>query len=255
VRAFLSQKQAGGNCPPGYAFAGQEFWTYLYQKELVMFSSRSLTVIFLSTLLIALWLVWEQLEAVAIGERSYLLLYVTVAFATSALALVAYSMASRMDSRPFLPFAIILGIVSIPLGVMFLSQGRYSHVLAVLALAALPPIMQVLHSRAMRQDSYAAMFRQVKHNGIRVSRFWVDVLRRSQVELYWAIDGQDYQRIRYGEEPGMSGKLSPCSHCAAAPGQYHALTCEVERCPNCQAERFCCDCDCRNCTLQFDVQP
>jgi hypothetical protein len=219
-----------------------------------MTSYRVLAAFFSSTLVLALWLLWKQVEAVAVGESSYVWLYMTVAFLTSATALLAYSVVSRKDSPMFLPLTIVLATVAVPLGLLLLSQGRHSQVSAMLVLAGAPLVLLVLHQRATRQSSYAELFRQVKCNGVRVTRFWADMLRRSQLEPYLAFDGQNYPRIRYGDEEGMSLD-GPCRHCAAAPGQYHALTCEAERCPKCHAQRFSCDCDCQDCTLQFDALP
>lgn len=219
-----------------------------------MISFRLSTAFFVSALAIALWLVLGQVEAAAIGERSSVSLYMTAAFAMSALALMVYPMISRSASRPLLALAIILAAVSVPLGLTFLKEDRVSQVLAVLALAGIPAVVQILHARAMRQNSYAELFRKVKYNGIKVSRFWADMLIRSQHEPYWTINGQNHPRIRYGDEDGMAGNSGPCRHCAAAPGQYHALSCEAEHCPACNAQRFCCDCDCKDCTIQFDVR-
>lgn len=203
----------------------------------------------------ALWLVWEQVEAVAGNEGAYLWIYMTLAFATSALALVMYAMMNRLDSRPVVAFATALAIVSVPLAVMFLDQGRYAHFASLVLLAGVPLAIRSLYKRAMHQSSYAELFRFVRHNGIKVTRFWVDTLKQSQREPVWTIGGQTYSRIRYGEEAGAHAMSGPCRHCAAVPGQYHSLTCEAECCPKCRAQRFSCDCDCEaDWVAQFDVQ-
>ncbi|MCE9553791.1 MAG: hypothetical protein K8T91_10520 [Planctomycetes bacterium] len=57
--------------------------------------------------------------------------------------------------------------------------------------------------------------------------------------------GTTVDRIPYGNEDddwGASrGEL--CHDCEAAAGQYHALGCDVERCPLCGEQALCCDHD------------
>ena len=59
------------------------------------------------------------------------------------------------------------------------------------------------------------------------------------------IQGQVYDRIRYGNEEEDWGAANgyPCHDCNVSPGQLHHLGCDVERCPACSHQLISCGCD------------
>jgi hypothetical protein len=55
--------------------------------------------------------------------------------------------------------------------------------------------------------------------------------------------GQRYLRIPYRTPRG--GALDAtmrCHDCGVRPGGYHHFGCDMERCPRCRGQLFCCDC-------------
>ena len=60
------------------------------------------------------------------------------------------------------------------------------------------------------------------------------------------IDGKIYKRIKAGDEldylPDMEvGEI--CHDCNVKAGQYHHVECDMERCPACHTQLFCCHCN------------
>ncbi|MCW8196407.1 hypothetical protein F6455_16555 [Proteobacteria bacterium 005FR1] len=132
------------------------------------------------------------------------------------------------------------------------SNMRLYLVTALTATAIMVGLFLIAKRRARRGYLYPHMFRQVRYNGMRMTRFWADLLKRSQSESAWSVAGQTYPRIRHGEEDKGTARLGPCVDCGAAVGQYHALACEAEPSPRCLAQRFCCDCECDR-SYEFDL--
>lgn len=80
-------------------------------------------------------------------------------------------------------------------------------------------------------------------NGVRVLAWWPEHLQRSQSKTTYKINGKDYLRIAYGEEgEDWGADRGACHDCAALKGQLHAPGCDVERCPVCGEQAFCCNC-------------
>ena len=83
------------------------------------------------------------------------------------------------------------------------------------------------------------------YNGVMMPSARIAALEEAQVLTAFTKDGVQHPRVRYGDESedwgAESGQL--CSGCGARKGQYHALGCEVERCPVCDWQALDCDHD------------
>jgi len=60
------------------------------------------------------------------------------------------------------------------------------------------------------------------------------------------IGNKYYERIKAGDSLDLLPDMKPydiCYDCNVRKGQYHHFGCEMERCPSCLGQLFCCDCE------------
>ena len=83
----------------------------------------------------------------------------------------------------------------------------------------------------------------VNYNGVRVVAGWPERIEEAQTIPTVSIGGREYPRIRYGDESDDWGAdRQPCHDCAAIKGQFHVISCDVERCPSCGGQAITCEC-------------
>src|SRR3989338_8817441 len=76
--------------------------------------------------------------------------------------------------------------------------------------------------------------KSVLFNGVEVIPWWPEYFAKCQLITQYNIGGKEYPRLRYSEEgENWDADNGPCHDCAALKGQYHAINCDVERCPKC----------------------
>jgi hypothetical protein len=83
---------------------------------------------------------------------------------------------------------------------------------------------------------------------------WIDDYSRSQSEKTVVLAGKRYRRIRYGKEPIPKNApedfktiwaeviTRPCHDCGVIAGELHLDGCDMEHCPSCGGQYFCCEC-------------
>lgn len=73
---------------------------------------------------------------------------------------------------------------------------------------------------------------------------WQERITAAQTETHYAIGGEEYPRIPYGQErrAAFGGPGRPCHDCAVGDGQLHVSGCDVEECPRCGGQSISCDC-------------
>lgn len=86
---------------------------------------------------------------------------------------------------------------------------------------------------------------RILFRGMGVLPDWPERLREAQLEGTCRPNGVEMPRVRYGDEADDWGADErPCHDCAAIKGEYHALGCDVERCPACGGQLwFGCECE------------
>lgn len=84
----------------------------------------------------------------------------------------------------------------------------------------------------------------VIYNGHEMAATWPARIEAAQAVTTYVINGQVYERIRYGSETGKMGGWpdEPCHDCGVLKGQFHVpVVCDVEQCPHCGWQVIGCD--------------
>lgn len=85
---------------------------------------------------------------------------------------------------------------------------------------------------------------RVIYNGVPMHPSWPARIEAAQEMTTYVINGETYDRIRWGEEDDLpDGDLGPCHDCCVLKGQYHVgPVCDMEQCPRCGRQVIACDC-------------
>lgn len=83
----------------------------------------------------------------------------------------------------------------------------------------------------------------VLYDGEKVHRNHPLQIAESQLFPVFTVNGVEYKRIKYGDEPSNWTMSDHCPDCAVKKGLYHALHCDWELCPNCGGQAITCDCN------------
>jgi hypothetical protein len=59
---------------------------------------------------------------------------------------------------------------------------------------------------------------------------------------YVELAGQRYERIPYRPSRAQREAVLRCHDCGVRPGGFHHFGCDMERCPRCSGQLFCCSC-------------
>jgi hypothetical protein len=66
----------------------------------------------------------------------------------------------------------------------------------------------------------------------------------SQAVKVYALGGKVLPRVRFGaESEDWGAERGPCHDCGATKGQFHAVGCDVERCPACGGQSIYSECE------------
>jgi hypothetical protein len=116
-----------------------------------------------------------------------------------------------------------------------------------------------LKLRAEEQTLGILFAEEIVHfNGIFMPKELREAILEEQTRTCLTIDGQQYQRIRYGDPKEYDDHdiatppyfTRPCHDCFVVQGQIHLLDCDMERCPKCGNQLLTCGCAAAYCNEQ-----
>jgi hypothetical protein len=70
-------------------------------------------------------------------------------------------------------------------------------------------------------------------------------IRENSIKTHYCIDGQLYERIRFGNETTsfFCAYDKFCGDCISIIGEFHMSGCDMEECPKCHGQAISCSCD------------
>ena len=85
--------------------------------------------------------------------------------------------------------------------------------------------------------------KRVCYRGIDMVEGWPEQIRAAQEQTHYRVGGQDFARIRYGDEHDDWGANEhSCHDCRVIKGEFHVVGCDGEECPSCHGQAISCDC-------------
>jgi hypothetical protein len=85
--------------------------------------------------------------------------------------------------------------------------------------------------------------RFVIYRGTQMIEGWPDKITEAQNITHYDIGGEDFERVRYGNElDDWGANERPCHDCRVLKGEYHVVSCDVERCRSVVDRSISCDC-------------
>ena len=71
---------------------------------------------------------------------------------------------------------------------------------------------------------------------------YAEALAKARELRQYVINGQPYERVRFGDEP-WAGELEDfCADCRVTRGDFHLPGCDIEQCPRCSGQVVACRC-------------
>ncbi|MGG3912426.1 hypothetical protein [Rossellomorea vietnamensis] len=104
---------------------------------------------------------------------------------------------------------------------------------------------QYWEEEALLMEQFKREF--VLYNGIEIHKDFAIEIAESQLFTTVSVEGVEYKRVKFGEEADMDvsslNYQSHCGDCAVKQGYFHAIGCDLERCPKCNDRALGCECN------------